>query len=66
MQEESVIRENLMTEKDYTPYCGSMFCKYHSPRSVYDQEKEQFTCKCGWVSKFPADFIKRYRDKWSK
>lgn len=63
--EESTVRINLMNDENYTPYCGNWHCKYQSPRTNWDKEKSQFTCKCGWVSEFPADFIKRYKDNWA-
>lgn len=64
--EETLIRENLMTREGYSPYCGSNNCSFRNPRSIYDIRKEQFTCKCGWVSEFPSDFIIRYKTKWNK
>lgn len=65
MKEESVVRENLMNEPGYTPYCGAM-CR-EMPRTRWDAAKQQFTCPyCGWTSQFPYDFIMRYRRKWNK
>ena len=72
MMEDTIVCKNLMTEKGYTPYCGSEFCK---PRTHYSPERwprtkfngDQFHCpKCGWVSEFPEDFINEYKIKWSK
>ena len=34
--------------------------------NVWGSDKKQFTCKCGWVSQFPNDFIDRYVKKWGK
>lgn len=59
----SVVRQNLMTEPGYTPYCGDMGCKNRMPRTRFNGE--QFECRCGWVSEFPAEFIKEYKAKWS-
>ena len=57
----SIVRENLMKEKGYSPYCGAM-CK-QMPRTHFDGE--QFVCPhCGWRSEFPADFIAAYKEKW--
>lgn len=58
----SLVRENLMTRPGYSPYCGETRCCYSMPRTAWDGE--QFTCKCGWRSQFPADFIERYKAKW--
>lgn len=63
--EESVVRINLMNDENYNPYCGNWNCKYNSPRAKWSKEKSQFTCGCGWVSEFPADFINRYKAKWA-
>lgn len=58
----SVVRDNLMNEQGYSPYCGAM-CKY-MPRTYFDGE--QFVCPdCGWRSEFPADFIAAYKKKWN-
>jgi hypothetical protein len=59
--ETSIVRINLMTDKDYRPYCGADSCVYTMPRSKWNGS--QFECKCGWVSEFPADFITRYKEK---
>lgn len=59
----SVIRDNLMTQPGYTPYCGSRSCKLHWPRSYFDGE--QFACNCGWRSEFEPKFIAEYKAKWN-
>lgn len=66
MTEESIVRENLMTEEGYSPYCGAENCYLRMPRTKWDSSLNQFTCSCGWVSNFPADFIQRYKQKWNK
>ena len=66
MTEKTIVRDNLMTQKDYSPYCGNDICKYCMPRTRWHSEKEQFICNCGWVSEFPLDFIERYKKKWHK
>lgn len=54
----SVVRRNLMNQKDYTPYCGEQFCT-KSPRSFFNGE--QFEChSCGWTSEYDRDFIQLY------
>lgn len=63
MKEETLVRENLMTRFGYSPYCGNLACYYGWPRTIFTGE--QFKCRCGWVSKFPEDFIKRYKEKWN-
>lgn len=62
--EDSIIRNNLMNEKVYTPYCGDDNCRKGMPRTKLDAQKEQFVYSCGWVSKFTPDFIKRYKVRW--
>lgn len=54
----SIVRHNLLTQKGYTGYCGSDSCFYSMPRTVFNGE--QFSCKCGWVSGFPKDFMEQY------
>lgn len=63
MKEITIVRENLMTERGYTPYCGNTNCHFRNPRTKFTGE--QFECKCGWFSTFPARFIKRYKEKWN-
>lgn len=67
----STVRENLMNESGYTPYCGNDNAygygpgQCHMPRTRFDGE--QFVCPhCGWRSQFPADFIAEYKAKWAK
>jgi hypothetical protein len=55
----SIIRNNLMNDRGYTPYCGEERC---FNRTKFDGE--QFKCSCGWRSKFPNDFIAGYKAKW--
>ena len=45
----SIVRSNLLTERFYTPYCGSVEkCSHGMPRTRFDGE--QFACRCGWRS----------------
>jgi len=68
MIENSVVRQNLMNEPNYSPYCGNNISRMEkngcdNPRSQFNGK--QFVCPhCGWVSQFPDDFIKRYKDRW--
>ena len=64
MKEVTIIRQNLMDDPNYTPYCGDSGCIFDCPRTTWDSTKEQFTCQCGWVSGFPKGFINRYISKW--
>lgn len=67
MKENSIVRENLMAMEGYSPYCGNFTnCKFNNPRALWSAQKEQFVCACGWESKFPKDFIERYKAKWNK
>lgn len=55
----STVRENLLSRKGYTPYCGGEKCS-RMPRTIFNGE--QFTCRdCGWKSNFPKDFIEKYK-----
>lgn len=64
MIESTIVRENLMTRPGYTPYCGVVDGSCRMPRTYFNGS--QFVCPdCGWVSQFPEDFIKRYKEKWS-
>jgi hypothetical protein len=69
MTEETIVRENLMTEKGYEPYCGNNEPRHYpygcdNPRTKWNGE--QFVCpNCGWTSQFPSDFIERYKLKWN-
>lgn len=58
----SIVRDNLMNQKGYSPYCGNIRCFFGMPRTTFNGE--QFTCRCGWVSGFPKGFIKEYKEKW--
>lgn len=60
----SIVRENLMTEVGYTPYCGDETCKARWPRTSFNGK--QFQCSCGWTSGFEAKFIEEYKVKWNK
>lgn len=57
----SVVRDNLMNQSNYTPYCGGT-CE-RMPRTRFDGE--QFVCPCGWRSGFPTDFIEKYKQRWA-
>lgn len=68
MKEKSIVRENLMTEPGYAPYCGNNIARHlpsgcSNPRTKWNGE--QFVCPCcGWISQFPKEFIDRYKAKW--
>lgn len=60
----STVRENLMTRPGYTPYCGCATCSHGMPRATWNGQ--QFECRCGWRSSFPAEFVAEYKAKWGK
>ncbi len=60
----SIVRENLMNEAGYTPYCGNETCKARWPRTKFNGK--QFQCCCGWTSRFEIKFIEEYKAKWRK
>lgn len=71
MKESTVVRENLMNEPGYTPYCGAAMKpvgrQCTMPRMAWNPDLNQFKCPhCGFVTEFPADFITRYKAKWNK
>jgi hypothetical protein len=61
----SIVRENLMTRRGYSPYCGNEKCAGLMPRTTWTGQ--QFECPvCRWQSQFPDDFIGQYKAKWSR
>ena len=67
--ENSIVANNLLNEKGYTPYCGSMLPRpplgngCNNPRTYFNGT--QFVCpKCGWTSSYPIEFIEQYKKKW--
>ncbi|WP_414609265.1 hypothetical protein [Stenotrophomonas pavanii] len=58
----SIVRNNLLNREGYTPYCGEVHCTAGMPRTTWDGE--QFRCRCGWRSSFPAEFIADYKAAW--
>lgn len=60
----SIVRDNLMEQEGYSPYCGNNDCFLRWPRTTFNGK--QFECKCGWKSQFPTDFICEYKHKWHK
>lgn len=60
----SIVRDNLMNEKGYSPYCGNDTC-FELPRTSFNGH--QFVCPCcSWKSSFDEQFIVEYKDKWNK
>ena len=63
MTEETIVRQNLMDNVNYRPYCGSSE-RCSNPRTEYRTLDSQFICpECKWISTFPENFIKRYKEK---
>lgn len=64
MKETSIVRQNLMDDKNYRPYCGSNIINdCYNPRTELRPDG-QFICpNCKWISKFDNDFVKRYKQK---
>jgi len=63
MEVMSIVRDNLMSRKGYTPYCGNALEDCDMPRASFDGE--QFVCpECGWRSGFDKEFIDKYKKKW--
>jgi hypothetical protein len=57
----SIVRENLMKQKGYPPYCGNR-CK-EMPRTRFNGDQFECGC-CGWKTSFPIEFIDEYKRKW--
>lgn len=65
LNQNSVVRHNLMNERGYRPYCGVYNCKCGMPRTRWNSKKEQFVCQCGFVTEFPKEFILEYKKRWN-
>jgi len=69
MKEETIVRQNLIDNINYRPYCGNnaprgRLGRCSNPRTEYRTYDSQFICpECKWISAFPEDFIKRYKEK---
>lgn len=60
----SIVRQNLMSQPGYAPYC--LECSTMA-RLTWTPRLSQFKCgSCGFVTKFPADFLAVYKEKWNK
>lgn len=57
----SLVRENLLSRLNYTPYCGGECCMV-MPRTSFNGSQFQCT-SCGWVSSFNPEFIGAYESK---
>lgn len=63
MKELSIVRQNLMDDKNYRPYCGAIISFCYNPRTELRPDG-QFICpNCKWISSYPDDFVKRYKEK---
>lgn len=58
----SIVRDNLMNEPKYAPYCGTSSCQFWWPRTTF--KDDQFECRCGFRTEFPDEFIEEYKKKW--
>lgn len=58
----SIVRRNLLSQLNYTPFCGNTSgCNFGMPRSTFSAAHNQFVCKCGWRSSFETAFIQQYQ-----
>lgn len=68
MKEDSIVRENLMNDRSYRPYCGNNVARQdiggcYNPRTQLRPDG-QFICpNCKRISEFPKDFVDRYKAK---
>jgi len=62
--EKTTVRQNMMKDEKYRPYCGNDKCSGRWPR-MRKLENYNFKCpSCGFETKFEDDFFKRYVEKW--
>lgn len=72
MTEISIVRDNLIRQEGYTPYCGNNISRFekggcNNPRMNWDGNQNQFVCpNCNYTTEFPKGFIERYKAKWNK
>lgn len=61
----SIVRSNMMDDKNYRGYCGEAWNKGCSmPRTKWVPSIGQFKCpECGWISQYPESFMLRYKAK---
>ena len=63
----SIVRDNLMNQEGYAPYCGNDKCTKMAFEGRTHFTGSQFKCdRCGWESQFEDEFIKQYKEKWGK
>lgn len=61
----SIVRKNMMEDPNYSGYCANPISRNapggcYNPRTIFTGL--QFWCpSCGWMSDFPEDFIKAYK-----
>ena len=58
----SIVRDNLIEDIKYRPYCGNLDCKT-MPRTVRTNDLQFLCTSCGWKSSFDEKFIKEYAEK---
>lgn len=60
----SVVRDNLMNEEGYAPYCDCSGLH----RMRWNPSIDQFSCSLGRCgnTKFPIGFIINYKRRWNK
>ncbi len=52
----SIVRENLLSQPGYTPYCGGEYKACGLPRTKFDGQ--QFKCpRCSFRTNFEPEFI---------
>ena len=60
----SIVRENLLKVRGYTPYCGDEKCTAFV-RTVFDGKQFKARC-CSWRSEFEPEFIAEYLEAQAK
>lgn len=64
LKETTIVRQNMMDNPNYQGYCGNAWNSGCSmPRTIRMINLQSKCPECGWVSQYPEDFIKRYKEK---
>lgn len=56
----SIVRDNMLSRKGYSGYCGADKCSLHWPRTYFDPKVRQLRCPCGFQTDFEPEFIDKY------
>lgn len=63
LEDDSFMKNKLLTEQGYMPYCGGTQCATLR-RTRFNGRQFVASC-CNWTSVYSYAFIKRYKEKWN-